>query len=403
MSAQPGELSHGNVYIPWNDKLAEYNFGPNHPLAPIRVQLAMKLAAELGLFDGLTPDSDFPEATREQLLRVHTPHYVAAVEAASEDPHYFSTEFGLGTSDDPVFAGMHQASARVAGATTAAAVAVWTGQVDHALNLAGGLHHAHANSAAGFCVYNDIAIAIAEVLERGAERVAYIDIDAHHGDGVQEIFWNDPRVLTISIHESPRSLFPGTGNPTEIGGPDALGRAVNIALPAGTGDQGWLRALMAVMPPVVNAFAPQIIFSQNGADSHVEDPLTNLALTVDGQRLAYQAVHRLAHAHGGKLVALGGGGYDLFDAVPRTWANLVAVIRNISMDKATDLPDSYVEFVRALTGAVINTTLTDGADPWAKPIEQGFDPGNRVDAAVLETRQAVFPHYGLDPEVDSWF
>lgn len=363
----------------------------------------MQLASELGFFTGVTPEADFPSATREQLLRVHTPQYLAAVEEASQDPHYFSSEHGLGTTDDPVFPHMHRASARVAGATTAAAVAVWTGQAEHALNLAGGLHHAHANSAAGFCVYNDIAVGIAELLDRGAERVAYIDIDAHHGDGVQEIFWDDPRVLTISIHESPRTLFPGTGHPSEIGGPNALGRAVNIAIPAGTGDQGWLRALMAVMPPVVDAFKPQIIFAQNGADSHISDPLTNLGLTVDGQRIAYQAIHRLAHAHGGKLVALGGGGYDLFDAVPRTWANLVAVIRDISVAKDANLPDSYTEFVRALTGAVINTTLSDGAEPWAKPIDQGFNPGNAIDATIMETRQAVFPHFGLDPEVDSWF
>lgn len=391
------------LFVPWNDDLAEYNLGPNHPLAPIRVQLAMQLASELGFFSGVTPEANFPIATREQLLRVHTPQYLAAVEEASQDPHYFSPEHGLGTTDDPVFPHMHRASARVAGATTAAAVAVWTGQAEHALNLAGGLHHAHANSAAGFCVYNDIAVGIAELLDRGAERVAYIDIDAHHGDGVQEIFWDDPRVLTISIHESPRTLFPGTGRPSEIGGPNALGRAVNIAIPAGTGDQGWLRALMAVMPPVVDAFKPQIIFAQNGADSHISDPLTHLGLTVDGQRIAYQAIHRLAHVHGGKLVALGGGGYDLFDAVPRTWANLVAVIRDIPVAKDTHLPDSYIEFVRAFTGAVINTTLSDGAEPWAKPIDQGFNPGNPIDATIMETRQAIFPHFGLDPEVDSWF
>jgi acetoin utilization protein AcuC len=298
---------------------------------------------------------------------------------------------------------MHRAAARVAGATTAAAVAVWTGDAEHAVNLAGGLHHGHANSAAGFCVYNDIAVAIAELLDRGAKRIAYIDIDAHHGDGVQEIFWNDPRVLTISIHESPRSLFPGTGDPSEIGGPDALGSAVNIALPAGTGDQGFLRAFSAVVPPVVNAFAPEIIICQNGADSHAEDPLTHLTLSVDGQLSAYQAVHRLAHAHGGKLVSVGGGGYDLFNAVPRSWAHLIAVMAGKPVAKSTPVPDSFIEYVRALTGSAITPVMTDGAEPWAKPIEQGFNPKNPVDEAIMQTRLAVFPYYEIDPEVNSWF
>jgi len=391
------------LFIPWNEDLAEYNLGPTHPLAPIRVQLAMQLARELGVLDDLELTSDFPLATEEQLLRVHTPELIAAVKRASDDPHFFSPEHGLGTSDDPVFANMHRAASRVAGATTAAAVAVWTGEAEHAVNLAGGLHHGHANAAAGFCVYNDIAVAIAELLDRGAQRVAYIDIDAHHGDGVQEIFWNDPRVLTISIHESPRTLFPGTGEPSEIGGPDALGTAVNIALPAGTGDQGFLRAFSAVVPPIVNAFAPEIIVCQNGADSHVEDPLTHLTLTVDGQLSAYKAVHQLAHAHGGKLVSVGGGGYDLFDAVPRSWAHLIAVMAGKSIEKTTPVPDSFVAYVRALTGSVITPLMTDGAEPWAKPIEQGFNPQNPVDSAIMQTRMAVFPHHQLDPEVDSWF
>lgn len=396
-------MNGGPLMIPWSEDLAEYNFGPTHPLAPIRVQLALQLARELGVLDGIEFVSDFASATDAQLLRVHTPELIAAVKEASDNPHYFSAEHGLGTSDDPVFPHMHRAAARVAGATTAAAVAVWTGQVEHAVNLAGGLHHAHADASSGFCVYNDIAVAIAELLDRGAQRVAYIDIDAHHGDGVQDIFWNDPRVLTISIHESARTLFPGSGYPTETGGPDAPGSAVNIALPAGTGDQGWLRAFAAIVPPIVDSFAPEIIVSQNGVDSHLEDPLTHLTLTVDGHRSAYQAVHRLAHAHGGKLVAVGGGGYDLFDAVPRSWAILLAVLRDIPLDKNTPVPEAVLDYVRSLTGAVMTPVMTDGAEPWAKPIEQGFNPQHPVDAAIMETREAVFPFFGRDPEVDSWF
>src|SRR5690606_26950267 len=163
---------------------------------------------------------------------------------------------GLGTSDNPVFIGMHDASALVAGATVAAAEAVWTGRSEHALNISGGLHHALAGSASGFCVYNDPAVAIAWLLENGAERVAYVDIDVHHGDGVQAAFYDDPRVLTISIHETPRTLFPGTGFPNETG---AEGTSVNVALPPGTGDRPWLRAFDAIVPPLLRRFRPQVL------------------------------------------------------------------------------------------------------------------------------------------------
>lgn len=393
-------LSHpAGLFIPWNEDLIEYNFGPTHPLAPIRVELAMQLARELGVLDHVELTTDFSPATDQQLMRVHTPELIAAVKQASDDPFFFSVEHGLGTTDDPVFANMHRAAARVAGATTAAAVAVWTGEAEHAVNLAGGLHHGHANAAAGFCVYNDIAVAIAELLDRGAQRIAYIDIDAHHGDGVQEIFWNDPRVLTISIHESPRSLFPGTGDPSEIGGPGALGSAVNVALPAGTGDEGFTRAFLAVVPPIVNEFAPEIIVCQNGVDSHAADPLTHLTLTIDGHLSAYQEVHRLAHAHGGKLVAVGGGGYDIFDAVPRSWAHLIAVMAGVSVEKTTPVPDSFVDYVRGINGSEITPVMTDGGDQVIQLLNLGGDPKSPVDAAIMQTRHFTFPYYGLDPKI----
>lgn len=393
-------LSHpAGLFIPWNEDLIEYNFGPTHPLAPIRVELAMQLARELGVLDHVELTTDFSPATDQQLMRVHTPELIAAVKQASDDPSFFSVEHGLGTTDDPVFANMHRAAARVAGATTAAAVAVWTGEAEHAVNLAGGLHHGHANAAAGFCVYNDIAVAIAELLDRGAQRIAYIDIDAHHGDGVQEIFWNDPRVLTISIHESPRSLFPGTGDPSEIGGPGALGSAVNVALPGGTGDEGFMRAFLAVVPPIVNEFAPEIIVCQNGVDSHAADPLTHLTLTIDGHLSAYQEVHRLAHAHGGKLVAVGGGGYDIFDAVPRSWAHLIAVMAGVSVDKTTPVPDSFVDYVRGINGSEITPVMTDEGDQVIQLLNPGGDPKSPVDAAIMQTRHFTFPYHGLDPKI----
>jgi len=387
--------------VVWDEDLAEYDFGAGHPLAPIRVQLAMRLIRDFDLDDGpgvqvigaIEPVDD------ALLERVHEPDYVQAVRAASTEPPVVDLARGLGTSDDPVFAHMHRASARVCGATLSAAQSVWNGSTTHAVNLAGGLHHAMPDRAAGFCIYNDIAVAIQWMLDNGAERIAYIDLDVHHGDGVQAAFWDDPRVLTISIHESPRSLFPGTGDPREIGGPNAPGSAVNIAVPAGTDDQGWLRALYGVVPELLEAFAPEFIVSQNGVDSHAEDPLAHLALTIDGQRFGFESVHRWAHRYaGGRLIAVGGGGYEWVDVVPRAWTHLVAETSGQPLDPTTNVPEGFLEYVRQALGHSAPGRLTDGADPWPRPIAQGWNPSDPIDAAVAATRSAVFGYHGLDPD-----
>ena len=392
--------------VVWDDRLSEYDFGPGHPMAPVRVQLAMRLAAEFGLFKhaGVSILGPVEPAPEEAILRVHEAEYVAAVRRASSDPHFYDAERGLGTEDDPVFPNMHEASARVAGATLMAVQAVHSGDVQHAVNLAGGLHHAMPGSAEGFCVYNDIAVGIAWLLDQGVERVAYVDIDVHHGDGVQAMFWDDPRVMTISIHESPRSLFPGSGWPTESGGSGAEGTAVNIAVPAGTNDQGWLRALHGVAPDVLAAFAPQVLVSQHGVDTHFEDPLAHLLVSLDGQRMAFEAVHRWAHRYaGGRWVAVGGGGYEWVDVVPRAWAHLVAEATGRPIVPTTAVPDAFHEFVLEALGRQVPGRMTDGRQPWPKPFDQGFDPDDAIDQAVLATRTAVYPRWGLTIEPSLWF
>ncbi len=394
------------VGVVWDERLAEYDFGPGHPLSPVRVQLAMRLATDFGLLEQKSVSMLGPVGTvaDQAILRVHDADYVEAVVRASSDPHFYDEDRGLGTSDDPVFPDMHRASARVAGASLLAAQAVHRGDVDHAINLAGGLHHAMRGSAAGFCVYNDIAVAIAWLLDAGVERVAYVDVDVHHGDGVQAIFWDDPRVMTISLHEHPGSLFPGTGYPTETGGPAAAGSAVNIALPAGTGDQGWLRALHAVVPDLLAAFAPQVIVSQQGVDTHFEDPLAHLLVSLDGQRMAFEAIHRWAHRYAaGRWVALGGGGYEWVDVVPRAWTHLIAIAAGEPIAPATAIPAGFHEFVLESLGRQAPGRMTDGRQPWPKPFDQGFDPADPVDAAILATRNAVFPRWGLTAEPAVWF
>ena len=194
----------------------------------------------------------------------------------------------------------------------------------------------------GFCVYNDLAVAISWLLANGAERIAYVDVDVHHGDGVQQIFYNDPRVLTVSLHETPAVLFPGTGFPYEIGGPGALGSAVNVALPAGTGDSGWLRAFHAVVPQALRAFQPQILITQHGCDSHQHDPLADLELTVDGQRASYLALAELAdELCEGRWVSTGGGGYSITNVVPRAWTHLLAIVGGQPLPPETPTPQRW--------------------------------------------------------------
>jgi acetoin utilization protein AcuC len=380
------------VSVVWADELAAYDFGPDHPLAPVRVELTISLARAMGVLDLPNVSVIPPEAVDNELLRlVHDGDYIDAVKAQRA-----SNRFGLGTSDVPVFDGMHDASARVVGATVAAARAVHEGRAIHAVNVAGGLHHAMPSNASGFCVYNDPAIAIAWLLEQGVQRIAYVDVDVHHGDGVQAVFYNDPRVLTISLHQSGRTLFPGTGFPDESGGPKAEGYAVNVALPPGTDDAGWLRAFHAVVPPLLRTFEPEFLVSQHGCDSHRLDPLAQLALTVDGQRAAHAALHDLAHeTAGGRWVATGGGGYALAEVVPRTWTHLLAIAAGAPIDPATPTPPSWRAEATARTGSRAPELMTDGATALYRPFEDGHDPGNPIDRSITATMRATFPSHGL--------
>ncbi len=394
----------------YDKALSAYDFGPGHPLAPIRVRLTVALATELGILSfgaGTSRDAGgsvevvpAPVASDDLLTTVHDPAYVEAVKRAGANPDLTDLDVGLGSSDNPTFAGMHEASAHVVGASVEAARSVWEGEVLHAVNIAGGLHHAMPGAASGFCVYNDPAVAIRWLLDAGCPRVAYLDLDVHHGDGVQEIFYDEPRVLTVSIHETPRSLFPWvSGLPTETGGPGAEGSSVNLALPAGTGDAGWLRAFHAVLPPLVRAFEPAVLVTQHGCDSHRIDPLAHLALTVDGQRAAALAVHDLAHeVCEGRWLATGGGGYALVDVVPRTWSHLLAVAGGTPLPPETPTPKAWRDAVAAECRRDAPLLMTDGAPADYADWSTGYDPADPVDRAIRATRTAVFPTHGLDPE-----
>ncbi len=390
----------GPATVVFDPSLTEYDFGHGHPMSPLRVDLTMRLARGLGVLgaeNGLRL-VDAPIASEDVIATVHDAALIEAVTRVGTVPGAVDEARGLGTDDNPVFEGMHRAAAHVVGASVEAFRQVWSGESLHSANITGGLHHAMRDRASGFCIYNDVAVGIQYLLDQGAERVAYVDIDVHHGDGVERIFWDDPRVLTISLHETGQMLFPGTGFPNDVGGPDAQGSAVNVALPPGTADAGWLRAFHAVVPPLLREFKPEVLVTQHGCDSHIEDPLAHLMLTVDGQRAAYLALHELAHeVADGRWVVTGGGGYALVEVVPRAWSHLLAIVGGRPLDPQTATPDEWREYIRETLGRTAPHRLTDGRTPAYRDWSQGYDPNTWLDRAIHATRTEIFPFHGLDP------
>ncbi len=308
-----------------DDIARAYDFGSSHPLRPERVLLTYENIRALGLIEqGHVTEIASRSASDDEILAVHDRDFVQMVKDidAGRVPEHRGLEFGLGTPDDPIFEGMHPASAAVCGASITAAEAVAEGRAQHAFNPAGGLHHARRREASGFCIYNDPAAAIAKLLAlRPDWRVMYLDVDVHHGDGVQWIFYDDPRVVTVSFHQSGRYLYPGTGFEDEIGAGAAAGTAINIPLLPLTGEVDYLWALKEVLPRVAEAFAPDVLVTQLGADTHWRDPLADLALTMRAYPEMAGVIHDVVHSHtSGRWVATGGGGYQAETVVPKVWA-----------------------------------------------------------------------------------
>ncbi len=390
--AGEGSGAIGRVAMVWDERLAAYDLGQGHPLAPVRVELTVELIRHSGLLrpgvDEVLPRS-FEEA---DLLRLHRPNFVEVVKRLSADPGSWSDPaFGLGAGDTPAFAGMHAASSLVCAGTREAARQVWEGEADHAFNPAGGLHHAMPDRASGFCVYNDPAAAIDWLLEHGAERVCYVDVDVHHGDGVEKMFADDPRVLTISLHESGRFLFPGTGRVQDIGDGAARGSVANLPLHPGTTGAVWLGAFDAVIEPLIRAFDADVLVTQLGCDTHATDPLAHLALTVDDMAAIYARLHRLAHETAdGKWIATGGGGYQLVQAVPRAWTLAFAEMSGGTLEIET--PMVWRELAVERTGAVPPASFTD--DPVRVSEAMREQAVRAAEDSVTALRELVLPHHG---------
>ncbi|MYL38950.1 acetoin utilization protein AcuC [Halobacillus litoralis] len=312
----------------YSNDFTSYRFREDHPFNQMRVVLAKELLDAVGMLEDdhfITPRM----ATEEELRLAHSSAYIQAVKKASAGhlSEEEGLEYGIGTEDTPMFKGMHEASQLLVGSTLSAIDAVLDGNVAHALNLGGGLHHGFERKASGFCIYNDGAVGIKYIRQKYDYKVLYVDTDAHHGDGVQWAFYDDPNVCTLSIHETGRYLFPGTGHVNERGLKEGYGYSFNLPIDAFTEDESFLHVYESAFREITDYFKPDIIITQNGADAHFLDPLTHLSSTMAIYERIPAIAHDLAHQYcDGRWVALGGGGYDIWRVVPRAWAQIWKVM-----------------------------------------------------------------------------
>ena len=369
----------------------DYDFGPGHPLTPRRFGPGIDLLEAVGAEPGLAPEP----APDEELLMCHTRGYIDVVRRFSELDHgWMEPEAGIGVGgDDPPFHGMHDASAAVAGGSLRAVEAILRGDVEHAFHPGGGLHHAMPSRASGFCVYDDPALAIARA-RRDGMRVLYVDLDVHHGDGVEAIHAADPGVLTLSFHESGRYLFPGTGFVDELGEGAAAGTVVNVPLEPDTGEVAWLDAVRLLVPELAAAFGPDLIVSQHGADSHAWDPLAHLRNTTTAMGEAARLVDAVAHREaGGRWLSTGGGGYGVYSVVPRSWSLvwLAAAHRDAPDRLPAEWRDRWAGEASRYGTASLPMTFTDPPNA-GDPASRSQDAAERQSRATAATvRETVVP------------
>ncbi len=359
--------------IVYSERFQQYDFGPTHPLKPTRLKLTYELMKAIGLLSAQNVEVLSPrDASRNDLLLFHHEDYIEHVKQMSA----VGTGY-LDMGDTPVFKGCYESSALATGASLTAVDSVMSGKVSHAMNISGGLHHARPDRASGFCIFNDPAISIAHLKKKyGLERILYLDVDAHHGDGVMYGFYSDPAVLDIDFHEDGRHLFPGTGYTRELGEGKAAGLKVNVPLSPFADDSTYLDLFRKIVPPAVRNYRPQMLLLQCGADSHANDLLAHLQITTRTYRQVVQAAHDLANeVANGRLVVFGGGGYNVAN-VARTWTAAACVLANYEPPQAT--PSNWRKMFEALVGekAPERMDSDDEAKPQLlqnSPTSQGAD------------------------------
>lgn len=335
------------VGLIYTDEYQRYNFGRDHPLRPLRLKLTYSLMEKLKLLEHQRLTIIQPRlATQQEIESTHSPEYIKVVKKLSENPKDNSVIpylYGLGPGDNPIFKGMYEASALICGASIKAVETVWNNEeFKIAFNPAGGLHHAMKDKASGFCIFNDIGVAINHLKKiKKNIKIAYLDIDCHHGDGVQWLFYNDPNVLTISYHQDGRFLFPGTGNINENGEGKGKGFSINFPLLPGTHNKPFLNLFRKTAPKLLEAYAPDILITQLGVDTYFDDPLTQMGFSLSIYRDIAQTLKTAAREYcQNRWVALGGGGY-LMTVVPRAWTIFLSKMLDIELEN--ELPDSWIK------------------------------------------------------------
>ena len=373
-------MSAGSAFV-YHPSLSQHVLRQDHPMRPQRLRYTHDLLAAYGAFQDPSTLVEPRPATNAELASFHTPAYIEAVQrfSMSQDLHDVGRFNFSSTGDNPVFPGIYEAASLSTGASMVAAEMVAAGSVKTAFNISGGLHHAAAGHASGFCVFNDPVVAINYFLDQGM-KVAYIDIDAHHGDGVQNAFYDTDTVLTVSTHESGQFLFPGTGFANEIGTGKGRGYAVNVPLFPYTGDDAYLWAFTEVVIPLVEAFRPDVLVTQLGIDTHFKDPITHLRLTSKAFGAAVQAFAGM----GLPWLALGGGGYDL-GAVARCWTLAYGVMSSREWPDA--IPSDYA--------AQYDMHLLQDAEPSPPDKELGEQINRYLQASVETVKRLLFPIHRL--------
>ncbi|MFX1323373.1 MAG: acetoin utilization protein AcuC [Promethearchaeota archaeon] len=362
------------VGLVYTEEYQKYNFGRDHPLRPLRLKLTYSLMDKLGLLKNERLTLLEPRmATKEELEKVHSPKYVETIKRLSVNPEDKTLPpyiYGLGPGDNPIFKGMYEASALICGGSIVAADKVWKDdEYKVVFNPAGGLHHAQREKASGFCIFNDIAVAIHYLKKLKKDiRIAYVDIDCHHGDGVQWLFYDDPNVLTISYHQDGRFLFPGTGFVNEIGEGDGKGYSINFPLIPGTNNKSFIKLFRKTTPRILEAYKPDILLTQLGVDTYFDDPLTQMGFSLSVYKDIAQSIKTSAREYcEDNWVAFGGGGY-LMSVVPRAWSIFLAKMLDVELNN--EIPEKWLDEVKREV-------------PYEDPPYQLWDRGEKVEVQML--------------------
>lgn len=385
-------MSRDSIFV-YSEDFQSYKFSRDHPFNQLRVKLTYDLLKKINAIN----DSQIIKprhATDGELELIHDVNFIEAVKLASVGklPEEIAQNYGLGTEDTPIFPNMHDASSLLVGGTLTAVDSVLSGGARHALSLGGGLHHGFRGKASGFCVYNDSAVAIKYIQEKYQLKVLYVDTDAHHGDGVQWAFYDDPNVCTLSLHETGRYLFPGTGNVTERGAGRGYGFSFNIPVDAFTEDDSWLDAYTTSLREIAAFFKPDIILTQNGADTHYYDPLTHLSTTMKTFQEIPRIAHEIAHQYcDGRWIAVGGGGYDIWRVVPRAWSHIWLAMTEQERPGGI-LPKEWVQYWQEKAPVKLPVEWNDPIDMY-KPIPRKAEITEKNAQMVMK---ALHPIRGYD-------